>query len=54
MIEDDVWLGAGVTVIDGAIIRKGCVIAAHSLVIGETEPYSVYAGNPAKKIKSRG
>jgi virginiamycin A acetyltransferase len=52
-IEDDVWLGANVTVVDGAKIKKGCVIGANSLVIGETEEYGVYAGTPAIKIKSR-
>lgn len=53
VIEDDVWLGAGVTLLDGTVIREGCVIAANSLVIGEAERFSVYAGVPAKKIKSR-
>ncbi len=53
IIEDDVWLGANVTVLDGAIIRRGSVVGANSLVSGELEPYSVFAGSPAKKIKSR-
>ncbi len=53
VIEDDVWLGAGVTLLDGTVIREGSVIAANSLVLGETERFSVYAGVPAKKIKSR-
>ncbi len=53
IIEDDVWLGANVTILDGSIIRKGCIIAANSLVNGDIEEYSIYAGSPAKKIKSR-
>ena len=53
VIEDDVWLGANVTVLDGAHIRKGCVIAANSVVMGETDEYAVYGGIPAKKIKDR-
>lgn len=53
IIEDDVWLGANVTVLDGVIIRKGCVIGANSLVTGETDEYGIYMGTPAKKIKSR-
>ena len=53
IIEDDVWLGAGVTVLDGAHIRKGCIIAANSLVLGDTEEYAIYGGVPAKKIKNR-
>lgn len=53
LIEDDVWLGANVTLLDGAIIRKGCIIAANSLISNDTEEYSIYAGTPAKKIKKR-
>lgn len=54
VIEDDVWLGANVTVLDGAHISRGCVIAAGSVVRGRTEPLAVYAGAPAKLIKKRG
>ena len=52
-IEDDVWLGTGVKVLDGVTIAKGCVIAAGAIVNQSTEAYSVYAGVPAKKIKNR-
>lgn len=53
VIEDDVWLGAGVKVLDGVKISKGCVIGAGSVVTKSTEPYCVYVGVPAKKIKER-
>jgi acetyltransferase-like isoleucine patch superfamily enzyme len=52
-IEDDVWIGAGCIILDGAIIRKGCVIGALSLVKGELEPYCVYGGNPLVKMGER-
>lgn len=52
-IGDDVWIGANVTVLDGASIAKGCVIAAGSVLRGETEPYGIYAGVPARKIRFR-
>jgi acetyltransferase-like isoleucine patch superfamily enzyme len=52
-IEDDVWLGCGVKVLDGVTITKGCIIAAGSVVNKSTMPYSIYAGIPAKKIKDR-
>ncbi|MDB5425016.1 MAG: acetyltransferase [Phenylobacterium sp.] len=54
VIEDDVWMGAGVVLLDGAILRKGCVIAAGSVVRGEVEAYAVYAGAPARRIGARG
>lgn len=52
-IEDDVWIGTRVTVLDGVTIGKGCVIAAGAVVTKNTDPYCIYAGVPARKIKSR-
>jgi len=52
-IEDDVWIGANSVILDGARIRKGAVVGACSLVLGELDPYSVNMGMPAKKLGSR-
>jgi acetyltransferase-like isoleucine patch superfamily enzyme len=52
-IEDDCWVGANVTFLDGSHVCSGCVIAAGSVVRGYIPPYSVIAGVPAKVIKSR-
>lgn len=46
VVEDDVWIGAGCVLLDGARLRKGCVIGAMSLVRGEVPSYSINAGNP--------
>jgi acetyltransferase-like isoleucine patch superfamily enzyme len=54
VIGDDVWLGANVVVLDGAVIGEGCVVAAGSVVRGYLEPYSIYAGVPAKRVGARG
>ena len=53
VIEHDVWLGAGVVVLDGSIIRKGSIIGANALVSGEIPPFSICAGNPCKVIRKR-
>lgn len=53
IIEDDVWVGYGAIIMSGVTIRKGCIIAAGSVVTKSTVPYSIYGGNPAKKITSR-
>lgn len=53
IIEDDVWLGAGVIILDGAIIREGAVIAAGSVVSAEVESYAVCGGNPLQILKRR-
>jgi virginiamycin A acetyltransferase len=46
IIEDDVWIGAGCVILDGACIRRGAVIGAMSLVRGEVAANSVQGGNP--------
>ncbi|MDE2259015.1 MAG: acyltransferase [Betaproteobacteria bacterium] len=50
LIEDDVWIGAGCVLLDGAILRRGCVIGAMSLVRDEVSAYSVQAGNPLQLL----
>jgi len=53
MIEDDVWIGAGVVILDGSYIRKGTVIGALSIVNMETEEYGIYMGYPLELKKYR-
>lgn len=53
IIEDDVWIGANVTLLKNSHISIGCVIGACSVVTKTTEPYGVYIGNPAKLVKYR-
>ena len=50
VIEDYVWIGAGSVLLDGAILRRGCVIGAMSLVRGEIPAYSIQMGNPLKLV----
>ena len=52
-IGKNCWLGAKVTILDGAHIQDNTIIAAGSVVkAGLYEPFSIYAGIPARKIKS--
>lgn len=53
VIEDDVWIGAGTVILDGARIGRGAVIGAMTLVRGEVPPYAVAAGNPMTLRGSR-
>lgn len=52
-IEDDVWIGANVLVMDGVRIGKGSVIGACSLVNKDIPQYSIAYGIPAKVHGSR-
>ncbi|MBD2357722.1 acyltransferase [Tolypothrix sp. FACHB-123] len=53
VIEDDCWLGHGVSVLDGVTIGQGSVIGAGAVVTKDIPPFSVAVGVPAKVIKSR-
>lgn len=52
-VEDDVWIGANCVLLDGAVLRTGCVVAAGSVVRGEVMAYTVVGGNPAKVLSER-
>jgi acetyltransferase-like isoleucine patch superfamily enzyme len=53
IIEDDVWVCAGATILRGVQIGRGSVIAAGSVVTKDVPPYAVVGGCPAKIIKWR-
>jgi len=53
VVDDDVWIGSNCTILDGAHIGKGVVIAAGSVVTGNIPPYTIYGGQPAKFLKKR-
>jgi acetyltransferase-like isoleucine patch superfamily enzyme len=46
------WIGFGVTVLNGVTIGQNCVIGSSALVNESTDPYGVYVGAPARKIKT--
>lgn len=50
-IGQKVWLGKRVMVLKGSVIEEGAIVAAGSIVTGNISANSIYAGNPAKKIK---
>lgn len=53
VVEDDVWLGYGATILTGVTIGRGAIVAAGSVVTKDIPAYAVAAGNPAKVISSR-
>ena len=46
-------IGSGSTVLPNISIGEGTAVGAMSLVTEDLEPWSIYAGIPAKKIKDR-
>lgn len=53
VIEDDVWIGYGATILSGVTLGRGCVVGARALVCKDVPPYAIVAGIPAKIIKYR-
>ncbi|MBQ9989685.1 MAG: CatB-related O-acetyltransferase [Lachnospiraceae bacterium] len=53
LIGNDVWIGAGSTIMGGVTIHNGAVVAANSTVTRDVPPYAIVAGNPARVVKYR-
>lgn len=53
VIANDVWIGANVTILSGAMIGEGAIVGAGSVVTGTIPPYSIAAGCPARVISMR-
>jgi acetyltransferase-like isoleucine patch superfamily enzyme len=51
-IKDDVWIGAGVRILDGVVINSRSVVAAGAVVNKEVNPNTIVGGIPAKILKS--
>lgn len=53
IIENDVWIGANATILDGVKIASHCIIGAGSVLTKDTQEWGIYVGNPAKMVKKR-
>jgi acetyltransferase-like isoleucine patch superfamily enzyme len=53
VVGDDVWVGYGAVVLSGVTVGEGAIVGAGSVVVSDVEPYSVVAGNPARKVGER-
>lgn len=55
VIEDDVWIGFGVSIAASKpiVIGRGSIVAAGSVVTKDVAPYSIVGGNPARHIRYR-
>jgi len=53
LIEEDVWIGANSVILDGAVIKRGSIIAAGTVVRGVVESNTVVAGQNQDVIFTR-
>ena len=52
-IGKHVIIGTGSTVLPGVTVAEGCAVGAMSLLSRSTEPWGVYAGVPARRLRER-
>ena len=52
-LEDGAWIGAKAVVCPGVIVQSHAVLIVGSIATKNLDPYGVYQGNPAVKIKDR-
>lgn len=53
IIEDDCWIGFGAQIMPGITVGRGAVVGAGAVLTRDAEPYGIYVGIPAKKVKER-
>jgi acetyltransferase-like isoleucine patch superfamily enzyme len=52
VIERNVWIAAGATIIGGVTVGENSVVAAGSVVTKNVPPNTLVGGNPARVIRS--
>jgi putative colanic acid biosynthesis acetyltransferase WcaF len=53
VLDDGTWIGARAVVCGGVSCRSHSVLAVSSVATENLLPYSIYQGNPARKVKER-
>lgn len=52
-LVEDVWTCANVTITANTTVARGCVIGANAVLTKNTEPYGLYVGVPARRMRNR-
>lgn len=53
IIGDDVWIAAEAFVHPGVTVGDGAILGARGVAVKSLEPWTIYAGNPARAVKRR-
>lgn len=54
VIEDDVWVGFGSTILAGVKVGRGAIIGAGTMVTTDVPAFAVVVGNPMRIVRSLG
>ncbi len=53
IVEEDCWVGANVTLLAGAHLGRGCIVATGSIVAKDIPPYAVVVGTPPRIVAKK-
>ncbi|MET0544990.1 MAG: CatB-related O-acetyltransferase [Caulobacterales bacterium] len=53
IVGNDVWIGMEAMILPGVTISDGAIIGARAVVSTDVAPYSIVAGNPARRVRDR-
>ena len=53
ILEDGAWIGAGAIINQGVTVGSHSVLTTGSVATKNLEPYCIYQGNPAVKVRGR-
>jgi len=52
-IGDRAWIATDVTLLPGTQVAEGCVVAGGAVATGRLDPWGIYGGNPARRLRDR-
>ncbi len=53
VVHDRAWIAARGTIAPGVVVGEGAVLSLGSVAVRDLEPWTVYAGAPAQKVRAR-
>ena len=53
VIGNRAWLGTGACLLPGTTVGNGTVVGANAVAHGSLDDFSIYVGNPARRLRAR-
>ena len=52
-LEEDIWIGTNASITPNTLVAKGCIIGTNAVVTRDTDPFGIYTGVPARRLRDR-
>jgi acetyltransferase-like isoleucine patch superfamily enzyme len=53
VVEDNVWIGTGATILDGVTVGRNSIVGVDAVVNKDVPPWTIVFGNPARVVQKR-